>query len=405
MSETGKPGVKPMQGIRIIEAANFVAGPFCGTQLAEFGAEVIKVELPKIGDPLRKYGTPTECGDTLNFLLEARNKKSVTLDLRKPEGAALLKRLVAHADILVENFQVGTMEGWGLGWEDLRQCNGKLIMVRITGYGQTGPYAPRPGFGRVANAFGGLSFLAGDPDRAPSTPGSPTIPDYLGGIYGAMGALMALRAREFTGEGQFIDVGLYEPVFRWLDELSMAYHKTGFVRQRMGPAIPNAVPHSHYPTKDDRWIAIACTSDKIYERLAGLMGMPETAGTGKWGRFAQRDADRAAVDAAVTAWSRSKTRDEALAECEEAQVPCGMVAGIDEIFEDPQYKARGNILFFQDPRAGELAMPDVVPRMSATPGGVTSAGPALGQHNAEVYGGLLGLSQQEIADLQAKGIV
>ena len=209
---------KPLDGLRVLDVSNFMAGPFCATQLAEFGAEVIKVELPGVGDPLRKFGTPTESGDTLCWLSEARNKKSVTLDLRKPEGAALLKRLVVKSDILIENFQTGTMEGWGVGWEDLRSVNPELVMVRITGYGQTGPNAHRPGFGRIANAFGGLSFLAGDPDRPPSTPGSPTIPDYLAGLYGAFGALMAVRAREMTGAGQFIDIGLYEPIFRFLDE-------------------------------------------------------------------------------------------------------------------------------------------------------------------------------------------
>ena len=201
--------------MRVLDVLNFMAGPFCATQLAEFGAEVIKVELPGVGDPLRKFGTPTASGDMPCWLSEARNKKSVTLDLRKPEGAALLKRLVVKSDILIENFQTGTMEGWGVGWEDLRSVNPELVMVRITGYGQTGPNAHRPGFGRIANAFGGLSFLAGDPDRPPSTPGSPTIPDYLAGLYGAFGALMAVRAREMTGAGQFIDIGLYEPIFRF----------------------------------------------------------------------------------------------------------------------------------------------------------------------------------------------
>jgi crotonobetainyl-CoA:carnitine CoA-transferase CaiB-like acyl-CoA transferase len=184
------PAVKPLQGLRVLDVAAFVAGPFAATQLAEFGAEVIKVEMPGAGDPLRKFGTITDCGDSLMWLSESRNKKSVTLDLRTPDGADILKRLAAKSDILIENFQTGTMEKWGIGWDTLRAVNDRLIMVRITGYGQTGPYATRPGFGRIANAFGGLAFLAGDPDRPPSTPGSPTIPDYLAGIYGAYGAMM-----------------------------------------------------------------------------------------------------------------------------------------------------------------------------------------------------------------------
>ncbi len=397
--------IKPLQGIRVLDVASFLAGPFAATQLAEFGAEVIKVEMPGIGDNLRRFGTPTDCGDSLVWLSEARNKKSVTLDLRTPDGADILKQLVAHADILIENFQPGTLEGWGVGWEDLRRHNGKLIMVRITGYGQTGPYKGRPGFGRIGNAFGGLSFLAGDPDRPPSTPGSPTIPDYLAGVYGAFGAMMALRAREMTGEGQFIDIGLYEPIFRFLDELPGAYHKNGFIRQRMGPAMKNAVPHSHYPTKEGRWIAIACTSDKIFERLAGLIGRPEVAGDGIFGTYPQRDERREEVDRMVTDWTSGLTRDEALQRCAEAQVPCGMVAAIDEIFEDAQYQARENIVLFDDPRAGEVAVQNVVPRMSGTPGAIESLGPAVGAHNQEIYGGLLGMSDAQVQDLAAKKVI
>ena len=397
--------VKPLQGLRVLDVAAFVAGPFAATQLAEFGAEVIKVEMPRTGDPLRKFGTPTECGDSLVWLSEARNKKSVTLDLRTPEGADILKQLVAKADVLIENFQTGTMEKWGVGWETLRTCNPRLVMLRITGYGQTGPYSTRPGFGRIANAFGGLSFLAGDPDRPPSTPGSPTVPDYLAGVYGAYGVMMALRALDMTGEGQVIDIGLYEPIFRFLDELPAAYHRTGFIRQRMGPAMKNAVPHSHYPTRDGRWVAIACTSDKIFERLARLVGRPEVAGDGEFGTFEKRDARRDEVDKMVTDWTSSRGRDEVLRQCEELQVPCGMVAAIDEIFEDPQYAARGNIVMVDDPRAGEVAVHDVVPRMTGTPGGIEWLGPAVGAHNEEIYGGLLGLSDEDLTALRDKGVI
>jgi len=399
------PAVKPLQGLRALDVAAFVAGPFAATQLAEFGAEVIKVEMPGAGDPLRKFGTITDCGDSLMWLSESRNKKSVTLDLRTPEGADILKQLAAKSDILIENFQTGTMEKWGIGSDTLRAVNDRLIMVRITGYGQTGPYATRPGFGRIANAFGGLAFLAGDPDRPPSTPGSPTIPDYLAGIYGAYGAMMALRARDITGKGQVIDIGLYEPIFRFLDELPGAYHRTGFIRQRMGPAMKNAVPHSHYPTKDGRWVAIACTSDKIFERLAALVGRPEVACDGEFGTYAQRDARREEVDRMVTDWTGSRTRDDVLSQCEEMQVPCGMVAAIDEIFEDPQYAARGNIVMVDDPRAGTVAVQNVVPRMTATPGGIEWLGPAVGAHNQEIYGGLLGMDEAALAALREKKVI
>jgi crotonobetainyl-CoA:carnitine CoA-transferase CaiB-like acyl-CoA transferase len=397
--------VRPLDGVRVIDVATFLAGPFCATQLGEFGAEVIKVELPATGDPTRTFGTPTECGDSLIWLSEARNKKSVTLDLRTSAGAELLRQLVEHADVLVENFQPGTMERWGLGFEELRIRNPRLVMVRISGYGQTGPYRERPGFGRIANAFGGLSFLAGYPDRAPVTPGSATLPDYLAGVYGAFGALLALRARDLTGEGQVVDIGLYEPVFRILDELAASYHSTGFVRQRLGPATVNAVPHSHYPTKDERWIAIACTTDKMFERLAELMGRPELGGEGRYGTYADRESRRDEVDAVVAAWTASHERADLLQQCEEAQVPAGPVFSIDEIFDDPHYAARGNLATLHDERVGDLAVPNVVPRLTATPGGIDSLGPPLGAHNAEVYEGLLGLSPEQIRELRSDGVL
>jgi succinyl-CoA:(S)-malate CoA-transferase subunit B len=397
--------VMPLEGVRVVDVSSFLAGPFCSTQLAEFGAEVIKLELPVVGDPLRKFGSVTACGETLPWLSECRNKKSATLDLRKPEGAELLKRMVQDADVLVENFQPGTMEKWGIGWEVLKAVNPRLIMVRISGFGQTGPYSGRPGFGRIGNAFGGLSFLAGYPDRPPVTPGSATIPDYLAGLYGALGTLLAMQAREKTGSGQFIDIGLYEPIFRILDELAPSFQLNGYVRQRMGPGTVNVVPHSHYPTKDGRWIAIACTSDKIFSRLAEAMGVPEFAEGGKWETIRQREAERGLVDEYVGNWTKTMTRDEALATCERFQVPCGPVYAIDEIFEDPQYKARENIAWIQDERVGELAIPNVVPRLSETPGGVKWLGPSMGEHNDEVYKSWLKLDDAEIERLTAARVI
>lgn len=397
--------VRPLDHLKVIDVSSFLAGPFCSTQLAEFGADVIKLELPGVGDALRRFGTITPCGDSLPWLSECRNKKSATLDLRKPEGAELLKALVKDADVLVENFQPGTLEKWNLGWDVLKEVNPRLIMVRISGYGQTGPYSGRPGFGRIGNAFGGLSYLAGYPDRPPVTPGSATIPDYMAGLYGALGVLLALQSLAKTGRGQVVDIGLYEPIFRILDELAPAYKMKGYVRQRMGPGTVNVVPHSHYPTKDGRWVAIACTSDKIFERLAQAMGVPEFGGTGKWGTITQREAERAQVDDYVGAWSAQYTRDEVLRRCEEHQVPCGPVYAIDEIFEDPQYAARGNIVHFKDERVGEYAVPNVVPRLTDTPGGIDRLGPSLGEHNDEVYRKRLGLSEERIEALMRAGVI
>jgi succinyl-CoA:(S)-malate CoA-transferase subunit B len=398
-------GLQPLDDIRVLDVSSFLAGPFCSTQLAEFGAEVWKVELPQVGDPLRRFGTITDNGDSLPWLSECRNKKSITLDMRTPDGARILKQLAEKADVMVENFQPGTLEKWGLGWDTLKEINPRLVMVRISGYGQTGPYRDRPGFGRIGNAFGGLSFLAGYPDRPPVTPGSATIPDYMAGLYGALGAMLALRARERTGRGQMIDIGLYEPIFRILDELAPAYALKGKVRQRMGPGTVNVVPHSHYPTKDGRWIAIACTNDKIYQRLAVAMKEPHLAEPGNWGTLAHRERDREAVDRHVGEWTAKYDRAELLQICEESQVPCGPVYSIDEIFEDPQYAARGNILTMKDERVGELSIPNLVPLLSDTPGSVRSLGPSLGQHNDEVYQGLLGMSAEEMRQLGAAGVI
>ncbi|MDQ2140680.1 CoA transferase [Alcaligenaceae bacterium B3P038] len=404
-ANTSSHGIRPLDGLKVIDVSSFLAGPFCSTQLAEFGADVVKLELPIVGDALRRFGTITPSGDSLPWLSECRNKQSATLDLRKPEGAELFKELIRTADVLVENFQPGTLEKWNVGWDVLQEINPRLIMVRISGYGQTGPYSGRPGFGRIGNAFGGLSYLAGYPDRPPVTPGSATIPDYLAGLYGATGVLLALQALAKTGRGQVIDIGLYEPIFRILDELAPKFHMTGFVRERMGPGTVNVVPHSHYPTSDERWIAIACTSDKIFERLAVAMGVPEFGGAGKWGTIKQREAERAEVDAYVGQWSGSLTRDEVLQICESYQVPCGAVYGIDEIFQDPQYAARENIVYFDDERVGEYAVPNVVPRMTDTPGRIDHLGPSLGQHNDDIFKTRLGLSDERIAELKTAGVI
>ncbi len=395
----------PMAGKRVLDCATFIAGPTCATFLGEFGADVIKVELPGIGCPLRKFGTVTEVGDSLPWLSESRNKKSLTLDLRTKDGADILKQLVTKADILVENFQPGTLEGWGLGWEELRKHNPSLVMVRISAYGQTGPYADRPGFGRIANAFGGISYLAGYPDRPPVTPGSATLPDYLSGLYGALGALLALRIAEKFGEGQYVDIGLYESIFRILDELAPAYDYKGYVRERMGPGTVNVVPHSHYPSSDGKWIAIACTSDKIFARLADVMGHPDLAGEGKWGTIRQREADREFVDQFVSDWTSQHTAAEILEVCSTGQVPCGPLLSIAEIFENEQYKARNNIARVPHEKLGHVSVPNVVPFLSGTPGRIEALGPKLGEHTEEILSELLGMGKDEIARLKESAVI
>jgi len=397
---------RPLAGIRVIDAATFIAAPFCATLLGEFGAEVIKVEMPKTGDPVRRLGSITpETGDSLIWLSEGRNKKSVTLDLRAPEGARLFKDLTAKADVVCENFRTGTFERWGLGYEVLREINPGLVMLSITAYGQTGPFAERPGFGRIGNAFGGLSYLAGFPDRPPVTPGSATLADYMSGLFGALGVVLALRARDRSGRGQVVDIGLYESIFRVLDELAPAYAKFGQVRERMGPGTVNVVPHSHYQAKDGRWVAIACTNDRIFARLAKLMERPEIAGDGIYGTIGKREAARAEVDQMVADWCARFPRAEILALCDTGEVPCGPVYAIDEIFDDPQYRARGNIAEIEDPRAGHIAVPNVIPRLTETPGTIDWLGTELGAHVRDVFGELLGLDDAEIDDLRARGVI
>jgi crotonobetainyl-CoA:carnitine CoA-transferase CaiB-like acyl-CoA transferase len=261
-----------LNGIRVLDLGTFIAGPHCATILGEFGAEVIKVEPPKIGDSLRRLGTNTDCGDTLVWLSEARNKKCVTLNLATERGREVLRQLAAKCDIIVENFRPGTIEKWGLSYDDLKKLNPGAILVRISAYGQDGPMRTQPGFARIAHAFSGLTYLAGLPGGVPVVPGSTSLADYMSGMYGAIGALVALQARQATGEGQCIDLALYESVFRALDEIAPAFQKFGYVRERMGADTVNVCPHSHYETSDGKWIAIACTSDAMFARLCGRHG-------------------------------------------------------------------------------------------------------------------------------------
>ncbi len=400
-----EPDSRPLAGVRVLDLATFVAAPYCAAVLGEFGAEVIKVEKPGEGDPLRRFGTPAADGDTLVWLSEARNKRSITLDLRRPDGARVLRRLAAVSDVVCENFRPGTLEAWGLGYDELCAVNQGLIMLRISGYGQTGPYRERPGFARTAHAFGGLAHLSGMPDGPPVTPGSTTLADYMSGLYGALGVLLALRARDASGRGQVIDIGLYEPIFRVLDELAPAYARSGFVRERMGPRTVNAAPHSHYPCADGTWVAIACTTDKMFARLATVMGRPELAHDDSFGRAAARCDRIDEIERIVGGWTAGLARDEVLARCLEGGAPCAPINSIADIFADPQVAARGNLARVTDPRAGEVVVPSVVPRLSATPGEIASLGPALGAHNREVYGELLGMSDDEIAALAAAGVV
>ena len=335
-----------LSGVTVLDLATYLAAPVCATLLGEFGADVIKVEQPRVGDDLRRLGRQVapSAGGSYWWFVEARNKKSITCNLRDPEGQALIRRLVSSAHVVTENFRPGTLERWNLGWDELARIRPSLVMVRVSAFGQTGPNRERPGFGRIAAAVGGLAYLAGYPDRPPVSPGTPTVPDYLAGVFGAVGALVALRHAERTGEGQIVDVGLYEPVLRVLDDAIAVFGGTGQVRERIGSGTESAVPHNHYGTRDGRWIAIACTNDRMFARLSQAMGRPDLARDPRMTTTPARLEHRALVDGLVASWVGERDAKVALAALEAAEVPSSLVASVRDLFEDVHVRARENIV-------------------------------------------------------------
>ncbi len=400
------PTQLPLSGVRVIDVGNFLAGPYAASMLGEFGAEVLKVEHPIAGDPMRRFGTATSQTDaTLKWLSEARNKKSVTIDLRQPEGVQLFLKLVAKSDVLIENFRPGTMEEWGLGWKELSAANPGLVMLRVSGYGQTGPYRRRSGFAHIAQAFGGLNYLAGFPGETPVLPGTVPLGDYIASLFGAIGIMIALRHHEQTGRGQVIDVGIYEAVFRVLEEIAAAYGVDGRIREREGSGSFVACPHGHFKTKDDKWIAIACTTDKMFERLAVAMGQPHLASSGLYGDQRKRLAAREQVNQIVVEWVGALMRDEVLEKCLAEEVPVGNVNSIADIFADEHFEARGNLAHFDVEGIGDVVVPGVIPTLSATPGRITNLGPTLGNATTEVLRELLGMADGEIQRLRQHKII
>src|SRR5256712_10803463 len=396
-----------LAGVTVLDLATFLAAPLCATFLGEFGAEVIKVEQPGVGDDLRRLGASAGgSGSSYWWFVEARNKKSITCNLRDPEGQALIRRLVASTAVVTENFRPGTLERWNLGWAELSRVRPALVMLRISAFGQTGPHRAGPGLGRFAAAVGGLASLSGYPDRPPVSPGTPTVPDYLAGVFGALGALLALRHAERTGEGQVVDLGLYEPVLRILDDAIAVYGATGHVRERIGSGTESAVPHNHYRSRDGRWVAIACTNDRMFERLLQALGRPELKGDARMASVSARLEHRELVDGLVAAWVAERDAAEALSVLEAAEVPSSLVASVRDLFEDPQVRARENILSLVAPVVGAITMPAVVPRLTLTPGRVEHAGPITpGEHNEEIYGGRVAPSRAGPARPRDAGVL
>jgi len=398
------PTRRPLGHLRILDAATFLAAPFAATLMSEFGAEVIKIEQPGVGDPLRRFGPATEAGHSLNWASESRNKKTITLDLRQPEGAEIMKRLVATADVVCENFRPGTFEKWGLGYDVLREINPRLVMLRLSAFGQTGPNKDLPGFARVAHAFSGLGLICGEPGRVPVTPGASSLADYASGVWAAFSTMVALMDRVTSGRGQCIDLALYQAPFRFMDDLVPTYGKTGHVRTRLGAETHNLIPHGHFQTADERWLAITCSSDKMYDRLAEMIGhelllQPHLV------RVAERIKIRDQINPIVIAWVAARTAAEVQEICDRFGVPCSLLYSVADIFADPHYQARGDLLTVDDPVNGRLVVPAPFPRMSETPAQLDHLGLPLGACNQEIYGGLLGMSADDIDALTRKGVI
>lgn len=395
----------PLRGVRVLDLGTLLAGPVAATLLGDFGAEVIKIEQPEVGDSLRGGPTGPDEPPRLFWLVEGRNKRSVTVDLREPAGQDLIRRLAATADVVIENFTPGTLDGWGLGWEDLRAVNPSLVMVRVSGFGQTGPYAGRPGYDRIALGVSGYLYPTGYPDRPPVRPAFPTA-DYNTAVFAALATMLALYERDARGgEGQMIDLALYEAPFRITTDLIGAFRRKGEIRERMGNRNPGFTPAGNFLTSDGRWMQIAAGGDGPWRRLCDAMGRPELAGDQRYAtaRLRHRRADE--LEELLREWIATVPYDELEELLAAHNVPGGGIFTAADISEDPHFEARGNIATVDDGYGGEVAMPAVVPNLTGTPGAIRHAGQDLGQDTDAVLGELLGLSEAEIAELRDGGVI
>jgi crotonobetainyl-CoA:carnitine CoA-transferase CaiB-like acyl-CoA transferase len=395
----------PLAGIRVLDIGTLIAGPFGATMLGDFGAEVIKVEQPGTGDAIR--GTPVagQAARSGNWLVEGRNKKSVTLNLRVPQGQAILRRLVAEADVLMENFTSGTLERWNLGWDELHALNPRLIMVRVSGYGQSGPYAKRSGYDRIALGFSGYMYPTGFPDRFPVRPAFPTA-DYNTGTFAALSAMFALYERDARGgEGQMIDLALYEPTFRITADMMVQYARTGAIRERIGNRNPTFSPAGTFQTRDGRYVQIAAGGDNVWQRLAAAIDMAPLATDPRYARSRDRIERADELEALLAEWIGQHDFADIEARLARANVPFGGIYTAADIASDPHFAARGNLTVVEDPDEGPVTMPAVIPKLSATPGRIAHAGPPLGAHNQDIYAGLLGMTAAELETLAAAGVI
>jgi crotonobetainyl-CoA:carnitine CoA-transferase CaiB-like acyl-CoA transferase len=393
---------RPLAGLRVLELGALIAGPFCAKLLAEFGADVIKIEPPGQGDPLRKWRYMRD-GTSLWWHVQSRGKRSIAVDLRKPEGQTIARKLALEADIVVENFRPGTLEAWGMSYESLAAENPGLVMVRISGYGQSGPYRERPGFGVIGEAMGGLRYVTGTPDRPPSRTGI-SIGDTLSALYGVIGALLAIEARHATGRGQVVDVALYESVFSVMESLLPEYDAFGAIRERTGSILPGIAPSSAYRCADGSYVLIGANADSIFKRLCGAMGRADLANDASLAHNDGRAARQAWLDGEIETWTSAHSPAEVLGALEAAEVPASKIYSIADIVADPHYAARGMIRQITLAGGSTLKVPGVVPKLSATPGDVDGGGPALGQHTETVLREL-GCDDDAIAGLRERGVI
>ena len=391
-----------LAGVRVVEMGQLIAGPFCGKTLGEFGADVIKIEAPETGDPLRNWRLIKE-GTSVWWQVQSRNKRSVALDLRQKEGQAIARQLIAEADVLIENFRPGTLEGWGMSPQELHQLNPGLVMLRISGYGQTGPYRDLPGFGAIGEAMGGLRHLTGEPGRVPVRVGV-SIGDTLAALHGTIGVLTALYHRKVNGgQGQVIDVALHEAVFNVMESLIPEYSAFGVVREAAGSALPGIAPSNAYPCQDG-WVLVAGNGDSIFKRLMDTIGRPDLGAAPDLADNAGRVARVEEIDTAIGAWSAQRTVQQVLDALGNARVPAGKVYTAKDIAEDPHYRAR-DMLLSQTTRDGyTVEVPGIVPKLSATPGTIRSSAPHLGDDTDAVLAEA-GLSHEQIALLRSKGVI
>jgi len=399
----GTESLGPLSDLRVIEMGQLLAGPFCGQLYGDFGAEVIKIEPPGVGDPMRQWGREKPHGQSLWWPVVARNKKSITLNMREADGQDILRDLIKRSDILIENFRPGTMEKWKLGYDELSAINPGLVMIRVSGFGQTGPRANEAGFGSIGEAMGGLRYVIGEPDRPPARAGI-SIGDSLAGTFAALGGLMAIHARTRTGRGQIVDSAIYEAVLAMMESLITEYDKAGYIRERTGAILPNVAPANAYPCSDGM-VLIAANQDGVFRRLTEAMDRPELAADPRFATHGARGASQVELDELIGTWTSNLPVDEIIRLLNVHAVPVGRIYTAPDMLEDAHFRARDAIIRVAHPMFGSIAMQNVAPKLSATPGEVRFAGPMLGEHNDEIFRTLLGMTESRIVDLKDRGVI